>query len=346
MMRPMRRSHHRAALTKAITAATARFQADLRRLARTVLQDELPRILATTGPMPTPTAAGRRAPRVEQVSGARSSAAARPPKPASAATARRTTAVTTDKPAAAARTSEPAAATRASKRATAAATSVEPAAARANRSTAAAVPVIAGTPEHPAAAIAEPVRELAAAVAQAELTPAGPRADLASVDESAPALRNPEPPWRERAGAGREERAQRRQERQDRARSRRAAAAAGVRVEPVVLARARAEPAAAVRAEPMTAALHEVVPATNGAQAVGRRTQRGTVKWFNAANGYGFLTADDGTDAFVHHSAISGEGFHTLSEGQPVSYEEVEGPKGLMAVNVVPTLLGTEARRG
>ena len=72
---------------------------------------------------------------------------------------------------------------------------------------------------------------------------------------------------------------------------------------------------------------------------------RGTVKWFSDTNGYGFITAADGTDAFVHHSAISGEGFRTLSEGQGVSYEEVAGPKGLLAVNVVPTVRGTDGAR-
>jgi len=95
----------------------------------------------------------------------------------------------------------------------------------------------------------------------------------------------------------------------------------------------------------MKTALHDEVSGSDGARAVGPRAQRGTVKWFSEVKGYGFLTADDGTDAFVHHSAISGEGFRTLSEGQAVSYEEVEGPKGLLAVNVVPTVRGTEAPR-
>jgi CspA family cold shock protein len=66
--------------------------------------------------------------------------------------------------------------------------------------------------------------------------------------------------------------------------------------------------------------------------------QRGTVKWFSDAKGYGFIHADDGTDAFVHYSSISSDGFRTLSEGQTVSYEELEGPRGLLAVNVVPTV--------
>ena len=63
---------------------------------------------------------------------------------------------------------------------------------------------------------------------------------------------------------------------------------------------------------------------------------RGSVKWFSEAKGYGFVRADDGTDAFVHHSAISGQGFRVLYEGQTVCYEETAGPKGLLAVNVVP----------
>jgi len=60
----------------------------------------------------------------------------------------------------------------------------------------------------------------------------------------------------------------------------------------------------------------------------------GKVKWFNDAKGYGFIESDDGTDVFVHHSDIQGEGFKTLSEGEPVSFEVVEGEKGPRASNV------------
>ncbi len=62
---------------------------------------------------------------------------------------------------------------------------------------------------------------------------------------------------------------------------------------------------------------------------------KGTVKWFNDAKGYGFITQEDGTDVFVHHTAIQGTGFKTLSEGQAVSFDVTDSPKGLQATNVV-----------
>ena len=62
----------------------------------------------------------------------------------------------------------------------------------------------------------------------------------------------------------------------------------------------------------------------------------GTVKWFNDAKGYGFISrADDGKDVFVHYSSITGEGFRTLNQGQTVEYEEADGPKGLFAAKVL-----------
>ena len=61
----------------------------------------------------------------------------------------------------------------------------------------------------------------------------------------------------------------------------------------------------------------------------------GKVKWFNASKGYGFIEQDDGKDVFVHHSAIQGEGFKTLEEGQRVRFEIVKGAKGPAAENVV-----------
>ena len=61
----------------------------------------------------------------------------------------------------------------------------------------------------------------------------------------------------------------------------------------------------------------------------------GTVKWFNNSKGYGFLAQENGTDVFVHHSAIQGEGFHSLEEGQRVEFSIEKGPKGLQASQVV-----------
>ncbi|MEJ2765581.1 cold-shock protein [Photobacterium sp. MCCC 1A19761] len=61
----------------------------------------------------------------------------------------------------------------------------------------------------------------------------------------------------------------------------------------------------------------------------------GTVKWFNEEKGFGFITQDNGgADVFVHFRAITGDGFKTLAEGQKVSYDTEQGPKGLQAANV------------
>jgi cold shock protein len=62
--------------------------------------------------------------------------------------------------------------------------------------------------------------------------------------------------------------------------------------------------------------------------------QKGTVKWFNNAKGFGFIEQPDGPDIFVHFSAIQMDGFRTLNEGDNVCYELIDGPKGLQAQNV------------
>jgi CspA family cold shock protein len=64
---------------------------------------------------------------------------------------------------------------------------------------------------------------------------------------------------------------------------------------------------------------------------------RGTVKWFSDEKGFGFIQQEGGEDVFVHHTAIQGTGFKSLSEGQVVEFEVTKGQKGLQATNVRPT---------
>jgi cold shock protein len=68
----------------------------------------------------------------------------------------------------------------------------------------------------------------------------------------------------------------------------------------------------------------------------GNGLTQGTVKWFSNEKGYGFIARPDGDDVFVHFSAIVGDGYRTLSEGQTVEFDIVEGPKGKQAANVKP----------
>lgn len=62
---------------------------------------------------------------------------------------------------------------------------------------------------------------------------------------------------------------------------------------------------------------------------------RGKVKWFSNQKGYGFITRDDGKDVFVHYSAVKGDGYKTLEEGQEVEFDVTQGPKGEQATNVM-----------
>jgi len=62
--------------------------------------------------------------------------------------------------------------------------------------------------------------------------------------------------------------------------------------------------------------------------------ETGTVKWFNASKGFGFISREKGEDVFVHHKSIQGQGFKSLDEGDKVEFEITEGPKGLQASNV------------
>jgi CspA family cold shock protein len=94
---------------------------------------------------------------------------------------------------------------------------------------------------------------------------------------------------------------------------------------------APAQPAA-----PPTIGVGTLTRATPGVTASRNRTMRitGKVKWFNNAKGYGFIERDGGSDVFVHYSAIQGDGFRSLEEGQAVEFEIVDGPKGPQAGNV------------
>ena len=78
-----------------------------------------------------------------------------------------------------------------------------------------------------------------------------------------------------------------------------------------------------------------ILPATALISRRNASMPNGTVKWFNDSKGYGFITTDEGQDIFVHYSAVQGEGFKSLAEGDSVSFDVEKGPKGDQAVNVV-----------
>ncbi len=77
-----------------------------------------------------------------------------------------------------------------------------------------------------------------------------------------------------------------------------------------------------------------MLPVVSISLELGVECVQGSVKWFNDDKGYGFIQSDEGGDVFVHFSAIQGSGFRTLQEGERVSFEVTQGPKGLQAVNV------------
>jgi CspA family cold shock protein len=96
----------------------------------------------------------------------------------------------------------------------------------------------------------------------------------------------------------------------------------------------QAPPALCILATPAAAPRAEADIATNE---VTRAMQYGTVKWFNDAKGFGFIAPEDGSaDVFVHYSSINSKGFRSLQEGQRVSYEVQQGPKGAQAAGVQP----------
>ena len=91
----------------------------------------------------------------------------------------------------------------------------------------------------------------------------------------------------------------------------------------------------AIRAGQQAAFLVAKSHLMNNLGAVSVSREQGTVKWFNAAKGYGFIQRQSGEDVFVHFSAIQSEGYKSLNEGQAVEFEVKQGPKGLQAENVV-----------
>jgi CspA family cold shock protein len=70
---------------------------------------------------------------------------------------------------------------------------------------------------------------------------------------------------------------------------------------------------------------------------------QGTVKWFNNSKGFGFIKQPEGPDVFVHYSQISGDGYRTLEEGEPVSFELQDSPRGPLAINVMRSMTGSES---
>jgi CspA family cold shock protein len=85
----------------------------------------------------------------------------------------------------------------------------------------------------------------------------------------------------------------------------------------------------------MKADTYHECPRTGGIKSGKQMREQGTVKWFNNEKGYGFISRNSGDDVFVHHSAIQGNGFKSLNEGDSIEFDVEKGPKGLQAQNVV-----------
>jgi CspA family cold shock protein len=83
------------------------------------------------------------------------------------------------------------------------------------------------------------------------------------------------------------------------------------------------------------AADYNKAPSTGENRVRKQMREQGTVKWFNNEKGYGFISRNSGDDVFVHHSAIQGNGFKSLNEGDTIEFDVERGPKGLQAQNVV-----------
>jgi len=81
--------------------------------------------------------------------------------------------------------------------------------------------------------------------------------------------------------------------------------------------------------------MYNVISIKNKIKGETQLQMNGTVKWFNAEKGYGFITGEDGKDIFAHYSAIQGEGYKALENGQKVSFEVVNGARGPQAANIV-----------
>jgi cold shock protein len=102
------------------------------------------------------------------------------------------------------------------------------------------------------------------------------------------------------------------------------------------LKRRKTEPARAVLAPSQVSASSGSDSLKRNSTEVRHQMEQGTVKWFNDAKGYGFISRQNGEDVFVHYSAISSNGFKSLQEGQAVQFNVVKGPKGWQAADVQP----------